>query len=387
MAQPPAHQPPAPQPAAFDPDAAAQPGTGIFGLPHTFEQAGCVLVPAPFDATTSYGGGASAGPEAILNASAQVDLFDLQFGRIYEFGLFMQDIDPTMLARSAEARKLAEPIIAKAGADPDDPADAAALKKINEASEWINTLVHDRFKRVLDSGRVPGLIGGDHSTPFGAIKACAEKAAASGEPLGILHVDAHMDLRDAFEGFTWSHASIMFNVLRRIPNVRRIAQVGIRDFGEGELRVAAEPAPPVTSPMNPNDSWMIDPHAASGPATRVVTHFDLDLFRRHSRGESWEATCQQIIAALPRLVYISFDIDALDPDLCPHTGTPVPGGLSFNHASVLLETLARSGRRVIGFDLNEVCPGPEGSGEWDANVGARMLYKLCGCAYRSVRGW
>jgi agmatinase len=374
-------------PASFDPDAAAQPGTGVFGLPHTFEQAGCVLIPAPFDATTSYGGGASAGPAAILAASAQVDLFDLQFGRVYEFGLFMQDIDAAMQARSSEARALAEPIIAKAGADPEDVGDRAILKKVDEASEWMNAQVYDRVKHVLDSGRVPGLVGGDHSTPFGAIKACAEKAAASGEPLGILHVDAHMDLRDAFEGFTWSHASIMFNVLRRIPNVRRLVQVGIRDFGEGELRVAAEPAPPLTSPMNPNDSWMTDAPVAAGPVTRVVTHFDLDLFRRHSRGEAWEATCQQIVAALPRLVYISFDIDGLDPAMCPHTGTPVPGGLSFNHAAVLLETLARSGRRVVGFDLNEVCPSPDESNEWDANVGARILYKLCGCVYRSVRGW
>jgi agmatinase len=383
--QPSQHAPNAPVP--FDPDAAAQPGTGVFGLPHTFEQAGCVLIPAPFDATTSYGGGASAGPAAILAASAQVDLFDLQFGRIYEFGLFMQDIDDTMHAKSAEARALAEPIIAKAGADPDDAGDRAILKKVNEASEWMNAQVYDRVKHVLDSGRVPGLVGGDHSTPFGAIKACAEKAAASGEPLGILHVDAHMDLREAFEGFTWSHASIMFNVLRRIPNVRRLVQVGIRDFGEGELREAAEPASAPTSPLNPNDSWMTDHPIGTGPTTRVVTYFDLDLFKRHSRGEAWEATCQQIVAALPRLVYISFDIDGLDPAMCPHTGTPVPGGLSFNHAAVLLETLARSGRRVVGFDLNEVCPSPDESNEWDANVGARVLYKLCGCAYRSVRGW
>ncbi len=378
-------------PVGFDPDAAARPGSGVFGLPFTFEQSACVLVPAPFDATTSYGGGASSGPRAILEASAQVDLFDLQFGRVYEFGLHMQEIDEAMLARSKEARAIAEPIIGKGGADPDDPSDAEAVRRVNEASEWMNGVVYDRVKGLLEAGRVPGVIGGDHSTPFGAIKACAERAAAAGEPLGILHVDAHMDLRESFEGFTWSHASIMFNVLRRLPQVRRIVQVGIRDFGEGELKVATEPAPPAASPLNPNDSWMADAPVAGAPHTRVVTHFDLDLFKRHSRGEAWEATCHQIVSALPRLVYVSFDIDGLDPSLCPHTGTPVPGGLSFAQASVLLETLARSGRRVIGFDLNEVCPGEAvggaGRDEWDANVGARILYKLCGCAYRSVRGW
>ncbi len=353
----------------------------MFGLPHGPEQAGCILIPAPFDATTSYGGGASAGPAAILEASHQVDLFDLQFGRVYEFGLFMQEIDPSIISRSAAARRAAEPIIAKGGAE---DSDAAAVAEVDNACEWLNSIVYDRCKRVLDSGRVPGLIGGDHSTPFGAIRACAERAGAEG--LGILHVDAHMDLREAFEGFAWSHASIMHNVVRRIPGVRRIVQVGIRDFGEGELRVAQEPVKgdPLAQNMNPRDSWVI---AAPRGAPKVACYFDLDLHRRQSRGEAWELICQEIVNSLPRQVYVSFDIDGLDPALCPHTGTPVPGGLSFNQAAILLEVLAKSGRKIVGFDLNEVCPGPEGTGEWDANVGARMLYKLCGAAYRSHRGW
>jgi agmatinase len=76
-------------------------------------------------------------------------------------------------------------------------------------------------------------------------------------------------------------------------------------------------------------------------------------------------------------VYVSFDIDGLDPALCPHTGSPVPGGLSFHEASYLVGEVARSGRRIVGFDLVEVVPDPNGS-EWDANVGARLLYKLIG---------
>jgi agmatinase len=84
-------------------------------------------------------------------------------------------------------------------------------------------------------------------------------------------------------------------------------------------------------------------------------------------------------------VYLSWDIDGLDPTLCPGTGTPVPGGLSFSQAVGLLEGLVRSGRRIVGFDLNEVAPGPDG-GEWDANVGARLLYKQIGYALRSARG-
>jgi agmatinase len=94
---------------------------------------------------------------------------------------------------------------------------------------------------------------------------------------------------------------------------------------------------------------------------------------------------REALAPLPSHVYVSFDIDALDPSLCPHTGTPVPGGLGFNQAAIVLQALADSGRRVVGFDLVEVCPGPtEAEPEWDANVGARVLYKLCGCAASSA---
>lgn len=370
-----------PTPAHFDPDAAAQPGTGVFGLPHSLEQASIVLIPMPFDATTSYGGGASGGPEAIRTASAQVDLYDLQFGRVYEAGIFMHPHDEAILERSIEARRLAAPIVEKGGADVSDAKDADAIRRINQAGEFINKIVYERFKRVLDSGKVPGLVGGDHSTPFGAIRACAEKAGAEG--LGILHVDAHMDLRDAFEGFEWSHASIMFNVLKHLPGVRRIVQVGIRDFGEGELNVAKHSSSPAApSAPHTTDSWVVSPAGGA----RVLPFFDLDLARRQLRGEPWEKLCEEMINALPRLVYVSFDIDSLDPALCPHTGTPVPGGLSFNHAAILLEALARSGRKIVGFDLNEVSPAPDGEDEWDANVGARILYKICGAAAMSRRG-
>jgi agmatinase len=84
-----------------------------------------------------------------------------------------------------------------------------------------------------------------------------------------------------------------------------------------------------------------------------------------------------MVALLPRDVYVSFDVDGLDPSLCPHTGTPVPGGLSFPEACLLLRTVVESGRRIVGADLTEVAPGPDGD-EWDGNVGSRVLYKLVG---------
>lgn len=342
----------------FDPDAAAQPGSGIFGLPHTRDEAAIVLIPVPFDATTSYGGGTSAGPEAILRASMQVDLFDHQFGRTYERGLYMEPISESILADSRRARKLARPIIERGGAT---ARDKRAVAEVNAACESVNRFTFDTSRAILDEGKTPGLVGGDHSTPFGHIRACAEFAGAikGSKGLGILQIDAHMDFREAFEGFEWSHASIMHNVLTRIPGVTRLVQIGTRDYGEGERDFG------------------------KAQRKRAVTHFDFDLADRLDGGDPWREVCDDIVEPLPEHVYVSFDIDGLDPALCPHTGTPVAGGLSFNRACVLLETLARSGRRLIGFDLNEVSPGLEPiptEPEWDANVGARMLYKLCGVA-------
>ncbi len=362
---------------SFDPDAAAQPGSGVFGLPFTREESRIVLVPVPFDATTSYGGGTSAGPAAIRAASAQVDLFDHQFGNIYQQGIHMLDEPEAIADRSRTARDHAVPIIAEGGlsADPTDE-QLHAVAEVKRACEAVEEYVYDEFLRILREGKVPGLVGGDHSTPLGAIKACAEYlrhhhpaggrfedvAGPSGRGFGILHVDAHMDFREAFEGFHFSHASIMHNVLTRAGGgdaVSKIVQVGIRDYGSREREFAEK------------------------HSDRVAVFYDQDIQDHLASGGAWADVLDKAIAALPAVVYVSFDIDALEPSLCPHTGTPVPGGLPFPIAALLLKKLKDSGRRVIGFDLVEVCPGPNageegGEPEWDAAVGARLLYKLCG---------
>ncbi|MBX3357388.1 MAG: agmatinase family protein [Phycisphaeraceae bacterium] len=342
----------------FDPDAAAQPGTGVFGLPHSRDESRIVLIPVPFDATTSYGGGASKGPAAIRAASAQVDLHDPQFGEIYRHGIFMEKEHAKIRRASREARKAAKPVIEAGGAGPGAKGRMGrALREVDRAGEAVNAFTRERVNRVLKEGKIPGLVGGDHATPFGAIQACAEFTAATGERLGILHIDAHMDFREAFEGFAWSHASIMHNVLTRIPEIGSMVQVGLRDVGKREIEFA---------------------QARSG---QVFPHFDLDWTREMLDGRPFGDLCARAIEPLPGFVYVSFDIDGLDPSLCPHTGTPVPGGLSFAQACLLLGALKASGRRVVGFDLVEVTPGPKAGTsepEWDANVGARVLYKLCG---------
>jgi agmatinase len=196
---------------------------------------------------------------------------------------------------------------------------------------------------------MPVVLGGDHSVPFGAILAYAE----THPNLGILHLDAHADLREAYEGFTWSHASIFHNVITTVGGVDRLVQVGVRDLSNAE-------------------SAMID-----NSQGRIVTFFDSDLAARKEEGATWAEIADEIVAALPRDVYLSWDIDGLDPTLCPSTGTPVPGGLSWNEAIGLLRALRRNGKRIVGLDLCEVSPGET---EWDANVGARLLYKMIGFA-------
>jgi len=243
---------------------------------------------------------------------------------------------------------VALPIIERGGVERGDPGAA----RVDALSERLNTWVYETAARGLQRGRLVGLVGGDHSTPFGLIRAVAERHAG----LGVLHLDAHADLRAAYEGFSDSHASIMFNVAERLPGVARIVQVGVRDFGEAEHDYA---------------------QASQG---RIVQFHDATLAARMGRGASWVTLCDEIVAALPREVYLSFDIDGLDPTLCPNTGTPVPGGLSFQQTCGLLRALVESGRRIVGLDVNEVAPGTD---EWDANVGARLLYKMIGWALRS----
>jgi agmatinase len=340
---------------AFDPSAAAL-HDGIYGLPFTPEEARVVLVPVPWEATVSYGSGTAEGPAAILKASRQVDLLDRETGRPYEAGIAMLHIPAEVRRWSDEAREKAAPVIA-AGGPGGDAALKRAVAEVDALGDRMNAWVYDQVRDRLREGKLVGVVGGDHSVPFGAIRAVAETHPG----VGILHFDAHADLRLAYEGFRWSHASIMRNVLD-LEAVARIVQVGIRDYSDEEDE---------TIRSNPD---------------RVRTHFDPDLRRALFDGESFSRIAGRVVADLPQQVYLSFDIDGLDPALCPHTGTPVPGGLSFAEVSVLLRTVVASGRHIVGFDLDEVAPDPEGRSEWDGNVGARVLYKQIGFALLSQTG-
>lgn len=329
----------------FDPDGIGIANGNYFGLPVDRESADTVIVQVPWDATVSYGNGTSGGPAAILDASLQVDLFDEKISGVSTMKVWTMPQDKAVALMNREARARAEKVISAlaSGAGQEEVAEDTAF--VNDASGKLNAYVEKVSGEFLSEGKSVVLVGGEHSVPFGLVKALADRY----DDFGILHIDAHSDTRKAYEGFEYSHASIMYNVAVRIPQVSRIVQVGIRDF------CAAE-------------------HDLIATSEKFAAFTDFRIQEGLFSGKTWKETCMEIVAALPEKVYVSFDIDGLSPDNCPGTGTPVPGGMSFSQADYLLYLVASSGKRIIGCDLCEVAPGEYG--EWDANVGARMLFKL-----------
>lgn len=339
---------------SFDPDRAAAPDSGAFGLDDTPESAGVHLFGVPVEATTSYRRGTRNAPLAILEASRQVDLEDLLTGRPYEAGIYWHEPLARLAEIEREASEWALPVIEAGGLDAALEL-ADRVERVDLLLDEMNGLVYEHAQRALATGKLFGLVGGDHSTPLGAIRAHAEAHAG----LGILHVDAHLDLRDAYEGFRNSHASILKNVLAT-TDVAHCVSVGIRDVGASELELF--------------DSL--------GPRMSAVFAHDWARARGRARLES---LVQRAIEPLPQKVYVTFDVDGLDPTLCPNTGTPVPGGLLWDEANDLLAALVASGREIVGFDLVEVAPenGRDPGCGWDEIVGARLLYRLAGFALMS----
>lgn len=334
----------------FNPNAAAVANGNYFGLPYSTDEAPVVIVSVPWDVTTSYRPGTSKAPAAIIAASLQLDFFDFDVKEAWKIGIGTLPVDFEIETLNNKTRLLAENVIAHIERGGDSKAIAQELATVNEASFILNQKVYQSTSELLKKGKLVGLVGGDHSVPFGYIQALSEIQPE----FGILHIDAHADLREAYEGFTYSHASIMFNVLK-LKRVTKLVQVSVRDECEDEINLVSS-----------ND--------------RIVQYDDYLLAEAEFEGKAWGQQCVEIVANLPERVYISFDIDGLSPGLCPNTGTPVPGGLSFQKAVYLLRKLVDSGRKIIGFDVSEVAPGAD---EWDANVGARIIYKLCNLMYLS----
>ena len=333
----------------FDVDSVSNPNKGIFGLPFSEEDSKLIILPVPWEVTVSYKAGTARVTERICHASLQIDLFDADNPNGWKQGIFLRDADKNVMMKSDYLRKEAElyiNFITEEEELSENKFMQKVLREINKGSVFLNNWVYEQTKELLEQGKLVGILGGDHSTPFGFYKAIAEKHGN----FGILQIDAHCDLRESYEGLTYSHASVMYNALKEIPQLTKLLQVGVRDYSPCELEFIRE---------------------SDG---RVVSYFDKNIKERLYEGETWKDIVMELINHLPQKVYVSFDIDGLDPKLCPNTGTPVPGGFEIQQVYYLLRKILASGRQLIGFDLNEVGIS---ANEWDENVGARVLFKLC----------
>jgi agmatinase len=333
----------------FDPNNVSNPNNNIFGLPTTEDGARVIILPIPWEVSVSYGSGTARAPEAICKASLQIDICDPEAPEAWQQGFYMRPIDRKLLMKSDYLRKEAElfiDYISRGNEVSENQFMRKTLKDVNEGGEFLNQWVYDQTRVLLEKGKLVGILGGDHSAPLGFFRAIGEKHG----DFGILQIDAHCDLREAYEGFNYSHASVMYNALNEIPHLIKLVQAGVRDYSGDELAYI----------KNHPD--------------RLITYFDRDIKSRQFEGETWKSIAEEIVSKLPQNVYISFDIDGLDRKLCPHTGTPVPGGFELAEVFYLFKKVLESGRKIIGFDLVEVGTSDT---DWNANVGARALFKLC----------
>ena len=333
----------------FDPNSVSNPHNNIFGLPFTEDEARLVILPVPWEVTVSYGAGTARAPEHVFSASLQVDLYDPDTPEGWKQGFFMRSIDRKILLKSDYLRKEAElfiDYISKGDVVEANQFMTKTLKDVNEGSIFLNKWVYDQTRSMLERNKLVGLLGGDHSIPLGFMKAIAEKHGN----FGVLQIDAHCDLRKAYMSFVYSHASIMYNALEEIPQIERLIQLGVRDYSESEWQYI----------FNSN--------------YRVIPYFDRELKERLYEGQTWRFIADEIIEKRPEKVYISFDVDGLDPKLCPNSGTPVQGGLEIEQVFYIFNKLNKAGKKIIGFDLNETGVGEN---DWDSNVSSRILFKLC----------
>lgn len=330
----------------FNPNDIGVDNGNLLGLPFDYDSANIVVFGVPWEVTVSYRAGTAAGPQTVLDASRQLDIFDFDHPEGWKQGIFMAEIPQHIQQKNEALRQDATRIIEhleQGKQVAEDPDLAQVLQALNQECQTVNQWLFTQAQAAMNLGKQVAVIGGDHSVPLGYLQALADRHS----DFGILHIDAHADLREAYEGFQFSHASIMFNALQ-LPQISKLVQVGVRDICHDEI------------------------HLIRQAGDRIAAYYDPMLKQKLYAGISWLEICQQIVAELPQQVYISFDVDGLDPKLCPNTGTPVPGGLELEQAFCLFREVVHSGRQIIGFDVVEV-----GDREWDGNVAARVVYKLC----------
>ena len=325
--------------------------TLAFSAETSFETADLVLIPAPWSATISYGGGTEQGPELIRKASHQLDFFNPLFKRSYNDKICFEENDPIIENLNKQTCNWMKSLERK------KQNSHKLYENINQASKSVLDWIYEKSLRVFNKGKIPALVGGEHSVSEGLLSVIGDKYKGD---YGILHLDAHADLREAYQGFKRSHASVMFNVLNLKPPPKKLVQVAVRDLCESEYKKIKTDE-------------------------KICCYFDEEIYTRAFKGEKWSVICEEIISQLPQQIYVSLDVDGLSWSYAPGTGAPVPGGISFNQALYLLAEIKRQDKKLISFDVVETSAGDKDQAfaEWNGNVSARLIYYLSGLALHS----
>ncbi len=329
---------------SFDPNAPGDLSNNIFGLPFDVNNAKVVIVPLPWDATVSNKSGACYGPGNIKEQSYQIDLFDPVAPGMWKNGIAMDEIPGKILKTNLECLDKVEKFVRTT--------DGVKSRNINVRKKIIGEVnstyknilfeTEQKCKKYLEEGKYVVLLGGDHSTALSLLNA----VSAKNENFGILQLDAHADLRKSYEGFENSHASVMYNALN-ISQISKIVQVGVRDYCDEENETVVK------------------------NQQRIKMFTARDIYKLLFNNKSWNDICESIVDELPENVYISYDVDFLNPSECPTTGTPVPGGFSYEQSLYLVDKVVSAGKKIIGIDLVET-----GQGSLDGVISCRLLYRM-----------
>ena len=332
----------------FNPNGVGVSNGNIFGFPIKENDAEHVIIPIPWEVTASYKKGSSLAPKAILNASTQLDFCHLKLDNADQIKVYFAAISSQWQKindKLSQEYILYNEFLENGGELSESSKFQEFVSVVNNSQNALRDNLYERSKVLLNKDVVVSVVGGEHSVPLGLLMALNDKYSA----FGILQIDAHCDLRQSYQGFDQSHASIFHNILKECNNVTKIVQLGVRDFSMQEFEY-------------------------STTSEKIICYFDSVLKEEKFDGKTWGEQAEEILNQLPQNVYISFDVDGLNPLFCPNTGTPVPGGIDYDEIVYLIFKIAESGRKIIGFDLCEVSPNP--NNDWDANVGARLLWEL-----------
>jgi agmatinase len=260
-----------------------------------YESARVVILPVCFDKTSTWLKGSDRGPRAIIDASPNLELYDIDTGaEVYREGIYT----------AAEIRP--------------------------KSSAVLNQAVYSAVETHLENGKYVVLLGGEHSVSYGAIRAHLDRSM----DMSVLHLDAHTDMRDIYEGNAYSHACLMARVRELTCN---ITSVGIRSMDSSELKNLDMKRVFLARDMVRNDRWI-----------------------------------RRVVRQLSTHVYLSIDLDVFDPGIMPSTGTPEPGGLTWYQVTGFLKEVVRR-KCIVGFDVVELCPGSNKAPDF---LAAKLVYTL-----------